>query len=78
MIFCATILILVITSIVGIFLATAPASAIELQRKFYEKINWVIIPVSMEKELRNTKRMGLWILIATLITALYCCVKVWR
>ena len=32
----------------GLFLFSKPFSAIEMQRKFYEKINWRIEPISME------------------------------
>jgi hypothetical protein len=48
--------------IIGIFLTLNPARAIELQRRFYLLINWKIEPVSMEKELRNTRLMGLFLI----------------
>jgi hypothetical protein len=52
-------LILILVSLLfGLFLLLKPSSAIELQRRFYEKINWKIEPVSMTKEVRNTKIMG--------------------
>jgi hypothetical protein len=41
---------------------------IEIQRKFYEKINWKVEPVSMEKEIRNTRIMGLFLVFATALT----------
>lgn len=47
---------------IGIFIVIKPALAIEAQRRFYEKINWKIEPISMQKEIRNTQIMG-WILI---------------
>jgi len=47
--------------IIGVFLALKPARAIEAQRRFYLRINWKIEPVSMEKELRNTRLMGLFL-----------------
>lgn len=43
----------------GIFLVLRPALAIEFQRRFYEKINWRMEPISLAKELRNTRLMGL-------------------
>jgi len=54
----------------GLFLFLRPSSAIELQKKFYEKINWRIEPVSMSKEIRNTRIMGLSLIIAALETML--------
>lgn len=51
---------------IGIFLIKKPALAIEIQRRFYAKINWKIEPISMRKEISNTKIMG-YILIIILI-----------
>lgn len=56
---------------IGAFLFLKPAVAIEIQRKFYERINWRIEPVSMEKEVRNTKAMGLFLVILTLLVISY-------
>lgn len=58
---------------VGLFLFMNPSSAIEIQRKFYEMINWRIEPISMEKEIRSTKFMGLFVaIIASLIMMCVC------
>jgi len=35
-----------------------PMRVIELQQRFYSKINWRIEPISLERELHNTKIMG--------------------
>lgn len=51
-------LLLIASFLLGLFLLRKPSSAIELQRIFYEKINWKIEPVSLSKELRNTRIMG--------------------
>jgi hypothetical protein len=48
-----------------------PGSAIEIQRRFYEKINWRIEPVFMDKEIRNTKIMGILLLTVTLLALAY-------
>lgn len=53
--------------IIGVILAVKPGMAIEMQRKFYEKINWRLEPISMEKELRNTRLMGM--VLAGILTA---------
>jgi len=53
--------------IIGLFLFFRPALAIELQKKFYAKINWRIEPISLKKEIRNTKIMGLFLIIFVLL-----------
>ncbi len=57
------ILFFLINFLVGIFLIFKPASAIEIQRKFYALINWRIEPISMPKEIRSTRIMGLLLII---------------
>lgn len=55
----------------GILCYIRPSRAIEIQQKFYEKINWKIEPINVDKELRNTKIMGaLNVLLAISITIL--------
>ena len=54
---------------VGLSLIIKPEVAIEIQRRFYAKINWNIEPISMEKEVRNTRIMG-WFLIALVLATL--------
>ncbi len=56
---------------IGRFIFFYPGQTIELQKKFYEKINWKMEPISMKKELRNTKIMGLFILIITFAGIFY-------
>ena len=48
-----------------------PGAVIELQRKFYEKINWRIEPISMPKEIRNTRLMGIFLVLVTFLTIIY-------
>lgn len=55
----------------GIFLMTAPLKAFEIQKKFYAMINWRIEPISLEKEIRNTRVMGLFLLVCTAAACLY-------
>jgi hypothetical protein len=47
-----------------------PHLAIEIQRRFYEKINWNIEPISVSKEILNTRIMG-WCIILVIIAALF-------
>lgn len=61
LILCALLMIMGVMFFIGIFAFFAPARTIELQKKFYTLINWKIEPISMEKEIRNTRVMGLFI-----------------
>jgi len=60
-----------LAAVVGTALVTRPGAMIELQRKFYENINWRIEPISMRKELRNTMLMGLVVLIVMIVLGAY-------
>ena len=64
-----------INAIIGLLLCSKPYLFIEVQRKFYAKINWRIEPISMQKEIRNTRVMGLFLIIVTLLTVVYIIVK---
>jgi len=55
------------------FLATLlfilkPELAIEIQRRFYTKINWKIEPISKSLEIRNTRIMGYFLLLVLVVT----------
>jgi len=65
------ILISIIDIIVGAFIFLKPELTIEIQRKFYEKINWRIEPISMPKEIRNTKIMGISVVFITILAVIY-------
>ncbi len=55
----------------GLFVFFRPELTIEIQRKFYEKINWRIEPISMKKEIRNTKIMGIFLVAVAIATMIY-------
>jgi hypothetical protein len=57
--------------ITGLFLFFKPALAILIQKKFYEKINWRIEPISMQKEIRNTRLMGLFVVTVLTLTIIH-------
>ena len=57
--------------LIGILLFVNPGLAIEIQRRFYARINWRLEPISMTKEIRNTKIMGLFLIIITVLTIIY-------
>jgi hypothetical protein len=65
------ILVSVMGMAIGLFLFFNPAQTIELQRKFYEKINWRIEPISMSQEIRNTRIMGIFLIGAAVATIIY-------
>jgi hypothetical protein len=61
-------------TLVGFLLVFNPQLAIELQRKFYAKINWKIEPISQSLEIRNTRLMGVFLILFCIATLVYCCV----
>ena len=66
----------VLNIIIGIFLFRRPDSAIQIQKNFYLLINWRIEPVSIKKEIRNMKIMGLFLIVISIITIIF--VLRWR
>jgi len=65
------ILLSVFSAAVGLFIFFKPALAIEIQKRFYAKINWRIEPISMQKELRNTRIMGIFLFALTVATLVF-------
>jgi len=65
------ILISVIGIIVGLFVFFKSELTIEIQKKFYERINWRLEPISMQKEIRNTKIMGMFLVILAIVAIVY-------
>jgi hypothetical protein len=63
------ILLYIIGLFIGFFFMLKPVLAIEIQRRCYARINWKIEPISLQKEIRNTRIMGC-LLLAFLIVAL--------
>lgn len=49
--------------LVGLLFILKPSLAIAIQKKIYEKINWRMEPILMEKEIRNTRLMGTFLLV---------------
>jgi hypothetical protein len=70
-----SILLSLIGIVVGLRIFFNPSRVIEIQRKFYEKINWRIEPVSMSKEILNTKIMGLFLFAVSVITLVFILVR---
>ena len=55
----------------GFFLTNAPLKAFEIQRRFYELINWRIEPISVKKEIRNTRWMGIFTIVFVIAVCVY-------
>jgi hypothetical protein len=53
----------------GWFIFKQPKRVIELQQKFYAMINWRMEPIDMAKEIRNTRIMGLMLIVFILLSA---------
>ena len=59
----------------GLFLFKKPSLTIELQKRFYAKINWRVEPISMSKEMRNTKIMGIMLVVSAVTIFVYGCLR---
>jgi len=55
----------------GVFLFRAPARAIDIQKRFYSRINWRMEPIDMPKEIRNTRLMGVFLIVCVAIFLWY-------
>lgn len=64
--------ILVITGIIiGLLVFFYPVSVMRFQVKFYEKINWRIEPISLQKEFDRTRYTGLYLVVLCLLSSVY-------
>lgn len=57
--------------LLGGYIYAGPQKVIALQQKFYTLINWRMEPISMPKEIRNTKWMGLFLIVFAVICSVY-------
>lgn len=60
-----------LSTLFGTFVVRYPQKTIEIQKEFYALINWRVEPIDLEKEIRNTRIMGGFLLIFTLATCAY-------
>ncbi len=58
--------IFILSLILGILIYQFPLQVIRLQQQFYACINWRMEPISMDKEILNTRLMGCFLLATTL------------
>lgn len=61
--FCVQLMIVIIAIAFGALVAWKPKKVIDMQIALYRPFNWKIEPISMKKEIRNTRIMGFAVLI---------------
>jgi hypothetical protein len=66
-----SLVLIVIGIVVGILVFFYPVSVMRMQVKFYEKINWRIEPISLQKEFNRTKYTGLYLIALCLFSSIY-------
>lgn len=69
--FCIQVTIIAIAMVFGALLMWKPKKVIEIQIALYRPFNWKIEPISMEKEIRNTRIMGMVVFILGVISLVY-------
>jgi hypothetical protein len=52
----------------GALIAWKPRKVIDLQTALYRPFNWKLEPISMEKEIRNTRLMGLALVVIGIVS----------
>jgi hypothetical protein len=57
--------------VIGFLVFLYPVSVMRMQVKFYEKINWRIEPISLQKEFDRTRYTGLYLVILCLLFSVY-------
>jgi len=62
---------IVLGIVVGLFVYFYPVSVMRLQVKFYEKINWRIEPISLQKEFNRTRNTGLYLVVLSILSGIY-------
>jgi len=69
--FCIQLTIVVIATLFGALVAWKPKKIIDIQTALYRPFNWKLEPISMEKEIKNTRIMGLTVLILGILSLVY-------
>ena len=69
--YCVRLTIAAIAIVLGALIAWKPKKTIDIQIALYRPFNWKLEPISWEKEIRNTRTMGLIVLIAGIFTFVY-------
>ncbi len=69
--FCVQLALAAIVIVLGALIAWKPKKTIEIQIALYKSFNWKLEPISLEKEIRNTRIMGLAALIIGIFSLIY-------
>jgi len=69
--YCIQLTIAAIVIVFGALISWKPRKTIDMQIALYRPFNWKIEPISMEKEIRNTRIMGLTVLVLGIMALLY-------
>ena len=69
--FCLRLSFAAIVMLAGAVMAWIPRKIIDWQTALYRPFNWKLEPISMEKEIRNTRIMGLTILVLGCLSFVY-------
>jgi len=73
--YCIQLTIVVLATVFGALVTWNPKKTIDIQIAIYRPFNWKIEPISMEKEIRNTRIMGLTVLILGILSLAYTLLK---
>jgi len=68
--------VILLSMLTGLFVFFNPSRVIEIQKKFYALINWRIEPISMPKEIRNTRIMGAVLVLTAVLAVIYILFKI--
>ncbi|PIU39973.1 MAG: hypothetical protein COT00_04130 [Candidatus Omnitrophica bacterium CG07_land_8_20_14_0_80_50_8] len=71
--YCLRLTVTVVAMALGAVVVWQPRKIIDMQIAAYRLINWKMEPISMEKEIRNTRIMGL----AVLILGVFAFITIW-
>ena len=66
--FCIQLTVSTVAILFGALIAWNPKKTIDVQTALYRPFNWKLEPISMEKEIRNTRLMGLTLVIIGIVS----------
>ena len=66
--FCIQLMVSTVAILFGALIAWKPRKVIDLQTALYRPFNWKLEPISMEKEIRNTRLMGLALVVIGIVS----------
>ncbi|MCM8791275.1 MAG: hypothetical protein NC938_06230 [Candidatus Omnitrophica bacterium] len=69
--FCLRLAAIAVITVFGALIAWKPKKTIDIQIALYRPFNWRLEPISWEKEIRNTRLMGLTLVVLGVASFLY-------